>query len=340
MLAANGADVNYVNDKGKTPLQEAEATGNRKMVELLLERGANSDERKLSRQMPIVRRKERSFREIHEMMESTKPNVKRHPVPNSVGETYTKRSGTAAVGELFEKKLLTMVLFRLLHDDQIESFYLGTNVDETGAFDDVVLRTSFGGKSHVYCLQAKHRKAGSSVNFNDLINMQQNLYLLKEFLIDLVSEIVTILLEHGCNVDSLCHDDKTPLHEACLNCNFDVAQVLLERGANAHHRTSENGFSLLHIAAQRNCPEIIQLLIDNGLTLSHDDFQWRHITPKLTPLFNQVGSPSRKKPNRPLSTFVNFVVLLLLNEPCSSKKAGSIPRDVCRELHNWPFFGR
>ncbi|EDS40237.1 ion channel nompc [Culex quinquefasciatus] len=170
---ANGADVNYVNDKGKTPLQEAEATGNRKMVELLLERGANSDERKLSRQMPIVRRKERSFREIHEMMESTKPNVKRHPVPNSVGETYTKRSGTAAVGELFEKKLLTMVLFRLLHDDQIESFYLGTNVDETGAFDDVVLRTSFGGKSHVYCLQAKHRKAGSSVNFNDLINMQQ-----------------------------------------------------------------------------------------------------------------------------------------------------------------------
>lgn len=172
-LIADGADVNYVNDKGKTPLQEAEATGNRKMVELLLERGANSDERKLSRQMPIVRRKKRSFREIHEMMESTKPNVQRHPVPNSVGETYTKRSGTAAVGELFEKKLLTMVLFRLLHDDQIESFYLGTNVDETGAFDDVVLRTSFGGKSHVYCLQAKHRKAGSSVNFNDLINMRQ-----------------------------------------------------------------------------------------------------------------------------------------------------------------------
>ncbi|KAL1403812.1 hypothetical protein pipiens_001122 [Culex pipiens pipiens] len=108
------------------------------------------------------------------MVESAKSNVQKHPVPTSVGETYTKRSGTAAVGEFYETKLLTMALFRLLHDEQIERFYMGSNLDEAGAFDDLVLRTSFGGKPHVYCLQAKHRRAGTTVNFNDLCNMQQS----------------------------------------------------------------------------------------------------------------------------------------------------------------------
>ncbi|KAL9695343.1 hypothetical protein quinque_014628 [Culex quinquefasciatus] len=40
-----------------------------------------------------------------------------------------------------------MVLFRLLHDQEIDHFYLGNNLDEAGAFDDVVLRTRVGGKS-------------------------------------------------------------------------------------------------------------------------------------------------------------------------------------------------
>lgn len=85
-------------------------------------------------------------------------------------ETYTKRAGTAAVGQLYEIKLLTMVLFRLLHDPNIDNFCLGTNVQEAGAFDDLTIRTNVQGKSHIMFIQAKHRKEGHFVNFNDLIN--------------------------------------------------------------------------------------------------------------------------------------------------------------------------
>ncbi|EDS44836.1 26S proteasome non-ATPase regulatory subunit 10 [Culex quinquefasciatus] len=34
-----------------------------------------------------------------------------------------------------------MVLFQLLHNDQVESFYLGSNLDGIGALDDIVLKT-------------------------------------------------------------------------------------------------------------------------------------------------------------------------------------------------------
>ncbi|KAL1378291.1 hypothetical protein pipiens_000557, partial [Culex pipiens pipiens] len=66
-----------------------------------------------------------------------------------------------------------MVLFRLLNDDRVRAFYLGNNLDEAGAFDDIVLRVvdAGGGEGKVWCLQAKHREAASSVNFRDLINM-------------------------------------------------------------------------------------------------------------------------------------------------------------------------
>ncbi|XP_039432348.1 uncharacterized protein LOC120415041 [Culex pipiens pallens] len=95
------------------------------------------------------------------------------PDADATTGTYFKRPGTANVGQIYETKILTMVLFRLLHDDQIESFHLGNNLNEAGAFDDVVLRICTGGKVQVYCLQAKHRKATSSVSYEDLVDTQK-----------------------------------------------------------------------------------------------------------------------------------------------------------------------
>ncbi|KAL9693815.1 hypothetical protein quinque_013100 [Culex quinquefasciatus] len=106
---------------------------------------------------------------------------------------FTKRPGTAAVGQYYETKLLTMVLFRALIDDRIVSFCLGNNLDEAGAFDDVVLRyrVRTGEPDRLVCLQAKHRDDKKRVEFKDLIDekvTKGDLHMLKYFLRLLLSQ--------------------------------------------------------------------------------------------------------------------------------------------------------
>lgn len=103
---------------------------------------------------------------------------------DSTVKFFTKRKGTANVGQFYESKLLSMVCFRLRHDEQVEDFFLGNNLDETGAFDDIVVRTIVGGRSHILCLQAKHKEPGSQkFNFDWVCNqdLKGDLNLLKYF---------------------------------------------------------------------------------------------------------------------------------------------------------------
>lgn len=83
--------------------------------------------------------------------------AKKHP---PIFSTFRKRNGTAGIGgQLYETKLLTLILHRLLNDDTIEEFVLGTNIDGLGAVDDIVLRykKKHSRKSTIIFLQAKHK---------------------------------------------------------------------------------------------------------------------------------------------------------------------------------------
>ena len=58
---------------------------------------------------------------------------------------------------------------------------------------------------------------------------------------------------------------ETPLHTACINGQFKVAQSLLQRG----HRVNERdfaGWTPLHEAANHSYPTIVQILLDRGST--------------------------------------------------------------------------
>ncbi|CAB3230646.1 unnamed protein product [Arctia plantaginis] len=77
-----------------------------------------------------------------------------------VSHIFRKRSGTAGIrGQLYETKLLTLILHRLLNDDTIEEFVIGTNIEGLGALDDIVLRykRKCSRKSKIIFLQAKHK---------------------------------------------------------------------------------------------------------------------------------------------------------------------------------------
>lgn len=74
---------------------------------------------------------------------------------------YQKRPGTSGLcGQLFETKLLTLILLRALINIDIIDFLLGTNIYDLGAMDDIVLRYKKRGskKSKIIFIQAKHRE--------------------------------------------------------------------------------------------------------------------------------------------------------------------------------------
>ncbi|KAJ8715226.1 hypothetical protein PYW08_005207 [Mythimna loreyi] len=74
---------------------------------------------------------------------------------------YKKRKGTSGLsGQLYESKLLTLILFRALYVYKVQNFLLATNVENMGAFDDIVFRflSSEGNKPKIMFIQAKHKE--------------------------------------------------------------------------------------------------------------------------------------------------------------------------------------
>ncbi|XP_035444343.2 uncharacterized protein LOC118272107 [Spodoptera frugiperda] len=73
---------------------------------------------------------------------------------------YPKRTGTSGLsGQLYETKLLSLILLRSLYVQEVPKFFIGTNAENMGAFDDVVFRyySSNDQKPSMMFLQAKHR---------------------------------------------------------------------------------------------------------------------------------------------------------------------------------------
>ncbi|XP_052562812.1 uncharacterized protein LOC120428443 [Culex pipiens pallens] len=176
-LIDSGADINFVNlyNNNNTPLHDAVTSGNPEIVEMLLAAGASPTAKNDRNQDPVdlCSRLENKKREIiRAIFNHSKQTAEKMDIDQDFSTTtFYRRHGTTAVGQYYETKLLSMVLFRLLHDDQIKNFYLGNNLDEAGMFDDIVLRTiDAGGKSQVYCLQTRHKPKSSTVKFEGIVN--------------------------------------------------------------------------------------------------------------------------------------------------------------------------
>lgn len=83
------------------------------------------------------------------------------------------------------------------------------------------------------------------------------------------SECVQLLLDGGSTPD-FCYDKLSirdpvvswsPLHIAAKNSNLEVMRMLLESDANADVANNMN-MTALHVAAEQNCPEMIDLLVE------------------------------------------------------------------------------
>ncbi|KAJ8705718.1 hypothetical protein PYW08_012764 [Mythimna loreyi] len=81
---------------------------------------------------------------------------------------YAKRPGTSGIqGQLYETKLISLIYFRMTHDDSIKQFSLATNRDDIGEFDDICFRADVKGfdKPLAVFIQAKHRENDKLLTF-------------------------------------------------------------------------------------------------------------------------------------------------------------------------------
>lgn len=108
---------------------------------------------------------------------------------------------------------------------------------------------------------------------NDLIEVEPNPHetLEKELLwaatedkIDIVERILT---DNPHLVNVYDRDGYTPLHKACYNNNFEMAQLLLKFNANIEART-EMKWTPLHSAAKWNNAKLVALLLQHGADIN------------------------------------------------------------------------
>jgi ankyrin repeat protein len=78
--------------------------------------------------------------------------------------------------------------------------------------------------------------------------------------------VIDLLLDKGAYINAV-HEGKSALGVALHNSGQKVALRLIERGADIndlYHCRSGNIDEMIHLAARRNCPDVLTLLIENG----------------------------------------------------------------------------
>jgi ankyrin repeat protein len=84
--------------------------------------------------------------------------------------------------------------------------------------------------------------------------------------------VITLLLDHGANIEARDNENRTPLYMASrFNADPSVIRLLLDRGADIEAR-GINGGTPLHAAAALNFePSVIELLLNYGSDVNAKD---------------------------------------------------------------------
>ena len=82
-------------------------------------------------------------------------------------------------------------------------------------------------------------------------------------------EIAKMLIEKGADVNAINNRGRAPLH---FNENLQILKLLIEKGANINEKDKETGWTPLHFAVIRPNMEIVESLIANGADVNAKSF--------------------------------------------------------------------
>jgi hypothetical protein len=105
------------------------------------------------------------------------------------------------------------------------------------------------------------------------------------------ASVARLLLEKGANPNSRDWYGSTPLHDlgsapGAKGCSYEIATSLIAHGTNIRAMDRE-GWTALHSAADRSCPDVARLLIEKGADVNASTRNYQPIKANgaLTPLW-------------------------------------------------------
>ena len=220
LLLDRGADLECRNKDEKTPLISAAATGNPAIVRMLLNKGSDINACSQSGRTAL----HHAARNVH----SSEARV----------ETITLLLDHGADIDATANDDLTVLHYAIIEGDQAVARVLidhGADITSSGP--------------------------GKLATLNHAVQWGQK-------------EIVRLLIDKGAHAGAKDARGKTPLHEAAVYGDEETVQLLIAKGAYLVFKDTQ-GRTPLHEAAYYGCKEIVQLLISQGANVNVKDAQGR-----------------------------------------------------------------
>ncbi|WP_265036256.1 ankyrin repeat domain-containing protein [Wolbachia endosymbiont (group A) of Anomoia purmunda] len=168
LLKKGEIGVNAQTTKGNTPLHLAAEKANLEVVKALIARNAKVDVKNEEGKVVSDLAHEKNHLEVENyiIQNQNKREVVTSRVDQNQQFTYKRRPGTSGIGgQRYAIELLMLFLLQgetQKEDKKIDGFYLATNMEEAGDFDDVVFKYGYNEdgvkKSEIVFLQAKHKE--------------------------------------------------------------------------------------------------------------------------------------------------------------------------------------
>lgn len=241
LLLEAGADINNTDAWGRTPLMRAAWEGRTAMVRLLLQKGA--DPKRLGREAThnalCLAVKSRDRQTVDALLEAGLTINERSP--NGMSPLYSAvvDNNAQMVRYLLEKGA----------DPNLDGYKDGWNAlgfAASDGYDGIVkLLLDHGADIHRCATKAQTNALGLAVQ-DDRIST------------------VRLLLERGADVNQLDPIGCTALYYAALKNHLEVAQFLLQKGANPEIGLYKEFWTCLSIAASKGHTQMVRLLLQNG----------------------------------------------------------------------------
>jgi ankyrin repeat protein len=249
-LIDNGADVNVRDSEGNTPLNLAAFYASPKCVAMLLEKGTDANAANKTGITALIRAAT-NYEKTRLLVDAgAKVRVRTPDLGNSPLILAARRAGNSRTVKLLLER----------GADATERNNAGVSPIMAGAAGGDLQTVQFlldaGAKADDF---PKSNNPGAA----DLVAGFRTPLMWAAYYNDV--RMVRLLLEHGADPNRSTFFGN-PLSHACWNDGFEVAELLIDRGANVNARDAVANFTPLHWAAGNEAlsPHLVKLLLGRG----------------------------------------------------------------------------
>ncbi|KAM0235337.1 hypothetical protein ACHAP5_009732 [Fusarium lateritium] len=274
MLVESGAELDTMTDRGYTPLSLAIDCGNRSVVELLISKGADIHLADNHGMTPLHRASQLGHLKIVEQLIEHGAEIS-----TLSKDTYTPLLYAAVSGQ---SEVVTLLLDKGADSSDADkngytSLHLASLLGNQTLVRQLIDRgADFAALSKQgYTPLAAASLSGQTQVVRLLLESDANLHQLNEadFMPLILAaegghvEVVKMLLEHGVDWDKENEKGYSSLQSACEKGQSELVKLLLQSGADWRY-VGHEGWTSIFLAARNNYIDVVEMLLDEGASFN------------------------------------------------------------------------